>query len=761
MKQPKARFLPKGMYTGKNSCPDYWIDRKAHSPIGRLKCVLFRKATKLPAIVISLFLLSCASHVEPTVDWPAYGGNKAGNRYSALDQINRENVQQLEVAWTYNTVKSNKDSMKLQGIQCQPIVIDGILYGTGPGPRLELFAIDAASGQEKWVFTPSNTGNKSRGLAYWASGADQRILYSVGPALYAVDATSGVLVKAFGDNGVVDLHTGLSDNQDKSVSGLGIASSSPGAVYKNTFIVGSSMTESGKAPPGHVRAFDIPTGKLKWVFHTIPHPGEDGYETWPENAYKEIGGANNWSGLVVDERRGEVYFGTGSPSSDFYGGNRRGQNLFANCIVALNAETGTLKWYFQTIHHDLWDRDIPCPPNLTTITLDGKPVDVAVQATKDGVIYVLNRDTGESVFPIEERPVPTIGLPGEHPFPTQKYPVKPLPFSRQVYTEEDITNISPESEAYIKELFVKYKTDNKFTPPSTKGTLLFGYSGGAEWGGNAIDMDGILYQNSNDDPWILEMIDAKTREERMETVSSDKGLFDITCATCHGVDRKGNGSTFPDISKIHERLTQDEVLKVVNKGKGLMPPFQHLSGQQKDMIVDYLFNVTNKVYSENNGGAKNPTWDNNQFGFKPTYIAKTWKKLLDQGGYPGIKPPWGTLNAIDLNTGDYLWRVPLGEFPELTKKGISITGTESYGGPIVTAGGLIFIAGTKDERIRAFDKKTGEVVWQYQLPAGGFATPVTYLVNGKQYVAIAAGGGRGQKPGSNYIAFALPDSGKF
>lgn len=711
-------------------------------------------------MLLSLAATGCINETpskETEKDWPTYGGNKAGNRYSPLNQINIDNVHKLEVVWTYRAAEKNSQSQK--GIQCQPIMVDDVIYGTGL--ELKLFALDAASGAELWEFDPQVNALKNRGVVYWENGKDKRILYSVGPNLYAINANNGEKVIEFGNNGIVDLHTGLLPNHEKDISTLGIASTSPGAVYKNTLIMGSTVTEGGNAPPGHIRGFDIVTGQLKWVFHTIPQPDEIGYETWPENAYKEVGGANNWSGITVDERRGEVYLGTGSPSSDFYGGNRKGKNLFANSVLALHAETGELKWYYQTIHHDLWDRDLPSPPNLTTIAHNGKRVDVAVQATKDGVVYVLNRDTGESIFQVEERPVPTDGLPGEFPFPTQKYPVKPLPLSRQVYTKDEITDISPESHAFVKKLFDKYDSDNKFIPPSIKGTLLFGYSGGAEWGGNAIDDEGILYQNVNEDPWILEMIDAESRNRQIASKNSGEGLYNLSCGSCHGPDRKGIGTSSPNLTAIDKRFSKAQLSTIIKEGRGIMPSFQHLSKKERDMIAAYLYEPDAEqaaaVYKENNVESIDKTeGDKPDFGFKPKYVAKDWNRLVDQDGYPGVKPPWGTLNAIDLNTGDYLWRVPLGEYPELTKKGIPITGMESYGGPIATAGGLVFIAGTKDEHIRAFDKKTGKVVWEYLLPAAGFATPITYEVEGKQYIVIAAGGGRGQKTGGNYVAFALP-----
>ncbi|MFD1144129.1 PQQ-binding-like beta-propeller repeat protein [Larkinella insperata] len=695
--------------------------------------------------------------LEAGHDWPNYGGNKAGNRYSPLTQINTGNVSKLQVAWMYDaSEKPDANGRRRErAIQCQPIVIDGILYGTTP--ELKLFALRADTGEQLWKFEPSKDDrlNSNRGVMYWENGANKRILYTVGASLYAVNAQNGQIINSFGNDGRVDLHQGLQTNLDHDVSKLSVTATTPGIIHRNTVVMGSSVSESGDAAPGHIRAFDVVTGKLKWVFHTIPQPGEFGYDTWPKDAYKKIGAVNNWSGLSLDEKRGVVYFGTGSPASDFYGGDRKGANLFANCIMALDAETGKLKWYYQTIHHDLWDRDHPSPPNLITLNRNGKRVDAVVQATKDGQVYVLNRDTGESLFPVEERKVPTNGLPGEHPYPTQKFPLKPLPLTRQVYTEADITNLSPEAHAFVKERFEKIRTDHKFAPPSTTGTLLFGYSGGAEWGGNSIDADGILYQNANEEPWELIMAERASLNKPEAPITAGNALYVTNCAACHGQDRKGSGPELPPLVDIGKKRSADEIKAILKTGSGRMPSFQHLPEKDRDAIVSFLLNQETGPKVANNQPNATAATSKSGFPYQPAYVSKVWRRFTDQNGYPGIKPPWGTLNAIDLNTGEYLWRVPLGEYPELAKKGVPTTGTDSYGGPVSTAGGLVFIAGTKDEKIRAFDKKTGKVVWEYQLPAGGFATPITYEVAGKQYVVIAAGGGRGQKIGGNYIAFAL------
>jgi quinoprotein glucose dehydrogenase len=723
-------------------------------------------------ILGSLFLASCKNNTEknavtasgPGTDWPTYGGNKAENRYSSLQQINLDNVKDLQVAWTYDAREPQEPGGRPREIQCQPIVVHGILYGTTAD--LSCFALNAATGVQIWKFgsvRDEQRFNTNRGVVYWEDGDDRRILYSSGGTLYALNALTGKPVMSFGDSGRVDLHTGLGEGLDHDVSKLSVTSTTPGVIYKNTLVIGSSVSEGGDAAPGHVRGFDVLTGKMKWIFHTIPLPGDPGYDTWPKGAYNKIGADNNWGGLALDEKRGAVYFGTGSPSSDFYGGARTGMDLFGNCIVALDAETGKLKWYFQTIHHDLWDRDIPCPPNLVTVKHEGKMVDAVVQATKDGLIYVLDRDSGTSLFPIEERPVPVNGLPDEHPWPVQKFPSKPLPLCHQVLNDSDLTNISTEAHNYVEDRYRRAKpTEGKFTPPSEEGTFLFGYSGGAEWGGNAADPEGILYQNSNDDPWDLQMADVASMRRQFANLSMGNIVYLKNCGFCHGMDRKGSGHEFPSLIGIGQKRSADAIGKLIATGAGKMPSFPYMKDNDKKALIDFLLNREAKTAPGKSMGEHSPgpwgsgTPQQGGFPYVPKYVSKVWRRFTDADGYNATKPPWGTMNAIDLNTGDYLWRVPLGEYPELTKKGIPLTGSESYGGPLATAGGLVFIAATRDERIRAFDKRTGKVVWEYQLPAGGFATPISYEMNGKQYIVLAVGGSRqGSKPGGWYIAFAL------
>jgi quinoprotein glucose dehydrogenase len=698
------------------------------------------------------------------MDWPVYGGNDAGNRYSPLYQINKENVKDLRPAWSYDTGENNIPGERGMDIQCQPIVVHGIMYGTTP--KLKVFAIDAATGKQRWKFDPFE-GKRPRfhpvrGVVYWEDGNDKRILYTAGATLYAINAENGELIKSFGQNGEVDFHEGLGDKETYGydVNNFNIRSTTPGVIYKNLLITGSSVSEGGDALPGHIRAFDVRTGKLAWIFRTIPLPGEYGYDTWSKNSYKKLGGANCWAGMVMDQKRGMVFLGTGSPSVDFYGGARKGTNLFANCVIALNAETGKRIWHFQTVHHDLWDRDIPCPPNLITVKNKGKMVDAVAQATKDGYIFVLDRQTGKPLFPVKEVPAPrSPALPGEEPWPTQPVPSKPAPFANQTLTEADITDRTPEAHAYVLDRFVNSQQGPKNLPPSLKGHLLYGIGGGAEWGGTAADPNGIMYVNGNNMLWWLKMRDSR---EKAEVLSKGQRLFNNNCAACH--DNKGavaaaGTQAYPVLKDIEKRMNREQVAAILETGRGRMPSFQHISKEDRNEIINFLLKTETKPAANDihNPATKIAAKKDEGFPFSPPYFNNGNVQFRDQDNYPAIKPPWGTLNAVDLNTGEYLWKVTLGEYPELSKQGIPPTGTENHGGPIVTAGGLLFIAATYDEKLRAFDTKTGEIVWEYQLPAGGFATPVTYMVNGKQYIAIAAGGTRyGLKSGGTYISFALP-----
>jgi quinoprotein glucose dehydrogenase len=693
--------------------------------------------------------LSLAGHPH---DWPVYLGDPGSRQYSALDQITTRNVRRLEVAWTYRS--GDAGSNNLSQIQCNPLVIDGTLFGTTPG--LKLVALDAGTGQELWRFDPfAGKGaldrlGVNRGVVYWADGLDRRVLFTADHFLYAIDAGTGHPIQTFGVDGRVDLKLGLG----RDVSKLSVLSNTPGAVYRDLLLMPMRLGE-GPAPaaPGHLRAYDIRTGRIVWTFHTIPYPGEYGFETWPPDAWTHIGGANCWAGMTVDERRGIFFVPTGSAAFDFWGGNRIGENLFANCLIAIDANTGRRLWHFQFVRHDLWDRDPPAPPTLVTVRRDGRRIDAVAQTTKSGHVFVFDRETGESLFPIEEIQVPASDLQGESAWPTQPLPLRPAPFARQLFSYDEITDISPESHRAILDQFARLRPHAPFQPPSTPGTIIFpGFDGGAEWGGAAADPDGVLYVNSNEMPWILTMVSTKSDVTGLPVRGQQ--LFNQICAPCHGLDRQGNiAQNVPTLIGIKAKSTPEQILALLDTGRGVMPSFAFLSPAQKRALADLVLELKPAI--------QDPIRDQalageDVLGGIP-YTHTGYNRWLDTNGYPAVKPPWGTLNAIDLNTGEYRWRVPLGEFPELTARGIPQTGTENYGGPIVTAGNLIFIAATKDEQIRAFDKRNGKMLWQAPLPAGGYATPATYMAGGRQFVVIACGGGKmGTKSGDAYVAFALP-----
>jgi quinoprotein glucose dehydrogenase len=712
---------------------------------------IFRQAWLLALLLLLFF--SCTKKWENNLkeagqDWPVYLGGNSSAQYSPLDQINKHNVNQLIVAWEYH---SDRDSAtRLSQIQCNSIIIGGVLYGTSP--TLKVFALRAESGEKIWEFTPEYDAgyllHVNRGVTYWEDGMDKRILFTAGSNLYALNAATGQPIGTFGNSGIVSLKEGLGNKAKNSY----VVARTPGIIYRDLLIIGSAVSESMGAAPGYIRAFDARTGRLAWVFKTIPLPGEAGYDTWPVDAYKYIGGANCWAGMSLDEERGIIFCPTGSAAYDFWGGNRKGENLFANCILALNAETGERIWHFQTVHHDIWDRDLPAPPNLVTVKHNAKTIDAVAQMNKQGFIFLLDRETGKPLFPVVEKPVPSSDLEGEEAWPTQPFPVLPLPLMPQKFTQEEVTNISPKAHDYVSNILATIRTGQMYIPPSSQGTAIFpGFDGGAEWGGAAYDPpSGILYVNMNIMPWIHTMIPVP--EDEGETTHPAESAYLINCATCHGQQRQGDPSgTFPSLKNIAGNFSREEISELLEKGKGFMPSFKHLDDDQISGLIAYLMDEEYTPATHIPGIVSGDD-------HKSPFVHTGYNRFFDQEGYPAIKPPWGTLSAVDLNEGTIKWQVPLGEFTELSEKGIPKTGTENYGGPVVTAGGLIFIGASKDGYFRAFDKNSGDELWKYKLPAGGYATPSSYQIDGKQYIVIACGGGKmGTPSGDSYIAFTLGD----
>ncbi|HEY5212564.1 MAG TPA: c-type cytochrome [Acidobacteriaceae bacterium] len=764
--------------------------------------------------------------------WQVYGGQDAQDHYSGLSQINRSNVKDLVVAWKYDTGEKGN-------LETNPIVVGHVLYAFTP--KEEVIALDAATGGLLWKFDSGIKGDQpTRAVTYWTDGKESLVFAGIMNFLYALDTATGKPIPNFGEDGRIDLRKGLRGDY-KSQS---IVMTSPGIIYKDLIITGGRNPETPPVPPGDVRAFDVHTGVLRWRFHTIPHPGEDGYKTWPKDAWKTAGAANAWAGMTVDAKRGIVYVPTGSAVPDFYGGNRLGNDLFADTLLALNAETGKLIWYFQGVHHDLWDRDFPAPPALVTLKRNGKSIDALAQTTKQGWVFVLDRSTGRTLFPIEERTYSASDVPGDISSPTQPYPLAPAPYARELLTADMLTNRTPEAHAWALQQFRTMRSEGPFVPLSVdKPTVLFpGFDGGAEWGGPAVDpRTGTLYVNANDIAAVGTLI--------ANNPSANLGAqtYRSECAVCHGVNRAGSPPDFPPLINIEKRLTSAQIIDTIHHGKGRMPTFPNLQGDTLTPLLAYLqtggagsskdishedivasFPAADKarnspgaqVYAEHcaichgdkeegippsfpsligverrlstqqiadlihDGKGRMPPFtrlpDEHlkallQFlrGHEVTiptesatsgadwmrYLFTGYEKFYDPDGYPAVTPPWGTLSAIDLNTGKYLWKRPLGYYPELAAKGMGKTGTENYGGPIVTAGDLVFIGATIfDHRIRAFDSHTGKLLWQAELPFSAVATPSTYMVFGKQYLVIATSSARDPKAsqGAVYVAFALP-----
>lgn len=678
-------------------------------------------------------------------DWAINRGDKKGNQYSELAYIHAANVHQLKPAWEYHAGDANERS----NMHSNPIIIDGLMYFTTS--TLRAVAIDAGTGEEVWVFKaedhhPEGTvfRGRSRGIVYWESRNDKRIFHSVKDRVYALDAKTGKLITSFGETGHLDLRNDLGIEPNKA----SVEVTNPGIVYQNFLIVVSRVPEGYESTPGHIRAYDTITGEFKWIFHTIPQKGEFGYDTWEFVDGESYGGANSWGGLTVDEERGWVFASTGSPSFDFYGGYRKGTNLFGNCVLALDATTGERQWHYQTVHHDLWDYDNPPAPILVTIDQDGVKQDAVVQFTKMGLTFVLDRDTGEPLFPVVETPVPASTVEGEEAWPTQPIPTRPPPLTRLGMTEADLTTIAEENNAYAKQEFAKYLNDGLYTPPSEMGTIAQpGTLGGVEWHGGAFDpYSNIIYVNSNDAPGVLKLQKTYEPVDAGELADLQRGrlLYERNCTSCHGLDRKGIPPVFPSVLKLDK--PKAEIAQSIRNGGNIMPAFPQFSPKELEWLSEYMASDDADVESTYIGDVK------------VRYLFNGYGFLNDHEGYPIIDPPWGTLTAIDLVTGNFVWRIPLGEFPELVERGIRNTGTPNFGGAVVSAGGLIFIAATADEKIRAFEKSRGKLLWEYLLPAGGYATPSIYLHEGKQYLVIVCGGGGKNRTtsGDSILAFALP-----
>ena len=686
----------------------------------------------LAAIIVSAIALAAQSRnttrARPYTTWAAYQGSADSMQYSSLDQINRANVRQLEEVWFY-PVPGEPERMPFN-----PLVVDDVMYVAST--KGKIVALNAATGKELWTFLEDTTSE--RGIAYWESRdrSDRRVIVTNRDGLREINAQTGKLVTTFGVNSQVNMRTGAPRR-------LGGPNLSPGRVFENLIIVGSNTGEGFGSPPGDVRAYDVVTGKLVWTFHTIPRPGEFGYDTWPPDAWQYAGGANVWGDITIDEKNGLVFFPTGSPTADLYGADRAGNNLFGNCLVALDARTGKRIWHFQAVHHDLWDYDLTASPKLLTVRHDGRNVDIVAQAGKTGFLYVFERLTGKPLWPIEERPVPKSEVPGELSSPTQPFPTKPPPFARQVFRVEDVNPfMSADEQEKLKQQVRDAANDGLFTPSShLRYHIQFpGAWGGGNWGSAAADpATGMLFVRSLEMPSYRKMARSEpapsTAPPASATAQRGFGIYAQLCSSCHGP-----GST---PMRSPAALGPDTFRQVLREGNDSMPVFTEtvLPPASVDALETYLQSLPlGDEQIEDTPALRLPQNPARYSGPPVRYSGSFSAGWYTSNGLPAVGPPWTQLVAYDLNEGTIKWRVPDGNAPGLAAQGILGTGTvRPRNGPVVTAGGLVFVANSQDRMLRAFDKNTGKILWEKELEANPEGIPAVYEINGRQYIAFAAG----------------------
>jgi quinoprotein glucose dehydrogenase len=698
--------------------------------------------------------------------WSDYGGGPDSAQYSALQEINRTNVSKLQIAWVFPTGDDNRYFFN-------PIQAHGLTYVLAADNAIT--ALDAVTGKEVWIHKadPHTEIITNRGINYWESkdGRDRRLLFASNHFLQAIDARTGKQILSFGANGLVDLKQGLGrDPQSFSL----VQSTTPGRVFENLLILGSATNEGYGSAPGDIRAFDVRTGALAWIFHTIPHPGEVGYDTWPPDAWKRVGGANCWGEISVDEIRGIVYVPTASPKYNFYGADRLGADLFGDCLLALDARTGKLLWYFQMVHHDIWDYDNATAPKLLTVWHDGRKVDAVAQVAKTGFVWVFNRVTGKPLWPVEERPEPRSDMPGEETWPTQPFPLKPPPFARQAFTIRELSPLisDPQELARFRQQMDAAWNKGLYTPPTSRGTIQMpGNSGGANWGSAAVDLaSGSLYVVSMDLPCLLKLEREQTGRASAGESIEQQGhfIYESNCRSCHGTDLKGLPPAIPSLVNISTRLNRSKIESIVRQGRGPMPGFPRLPEAAARTLVAFLLNPSGASILSSPPAP--PPATETQSSAAPNSAAVHYLTgfgfMMTSTGVPAIAPPWTSLTAYDLNKGTIKWQIPLGEVPELAAKGMRGTGFPfPRTGPVVTAGGLAFTA-TRDHRVRAYDVETGKVLWEKRLATGLQGIPSVYQAGGREYLVVCAAApemsdtaSQGRIQGA-YVAFALPTTSK-